>query len=98
MEDILGTKRIGYTDLLNLVNNGAFQESLAKWYLHLIETRIDVYLLQNGFDQKAIPKDYNVHPQNIQTLKNNSQILSSILDPQNENLSSTQTWCVQSPT
>ena len=84
MNKIIPQERIGYTELLQLIDNGRFQESTAKWYLELIETEVTQYVKEKGVDINYIGHDYNTKPKDINIMKKNTEILESILNINND--------------
>ena len=86
MNKIIQKEQIGYTELLKLIDEGKLQESIAKWYLDLIETEVTNYVKEKGVDITCIGLDYNNRPKNISILKQNTEILDTLLHSDNDNI------------
>ena len=62
--------------------NGTFKNSLANWYLSLIEDSVMEFIKQFGFDDTAIPEHYTEQPPtSLIAVKQNSLLLSRISNP-----------------
>eukprot|EP01102_Stenamoeba_stenopodia_P022797 TRINITY_DN9637_c0_g1_i1.p1 TRINITY_DN9637_c0_g1~~TRINITY_DN9637_c0_g1_i1.p1 ORF type:complete len:836 (-),score=143.68 TRINITY_DN9637_c0_g1_i1:1086-3593(-) len=65
--------------------SGQKKKSLAEWWLKLIKEEVNSFLFQCGFVLEAVPDNYtDVPPPSMQDVKNNSKILSAVIDPSHD--------------
>lgn len=84
MESIIGQSHLWYTEVINTLESGVFQERFAKWYLDLIEIKVNEYAKEKGVQMEGVGCDYNKKPVNIMVMQKNCEILDCILKKEYE--------------
>ncbi|KYQ88505.1 hypothetical protein DLAC_11223 [Tieghemostelium lacteum] len=60
--------------------DGSRKIKVVNWWLNLIKDQVDEYLIERGFDPKAVPTNYTQSPpQNIQKVAHNLLVLHNVL-------------------
>jgi len=74
---------VPYHKIREEFSSGMKKQELTQWWLDLIETKIEAFLAERKFDDKAVPFNYiDQPPTSLEAIRKNLQIIHHMLDLQ----------------